>query len=147
MKAVHEQAQREKAEREQAEAKGKSDEKGKQQAQNGEAKGKQADAEDKRDGKAGDDTPARKDEPRTLSDLPGNAFPPAGQCRVWYPDRAPGKQPKAAPCKNIKNVPAGAFLLYDKRVWDADYDWSAARQRDPKSVPQVVVDALKKDKR
>ncbi|MFP8967882.1 hypothetical protein ACKC9G_14985 [Pokkaliibacter sp. CJK22405] len=45
----------------------------------------------------------------TKLDIPKSAYPPPGQCRVWYPGRAESKQPGFSNC-NAK-VPAGAWMM------------------------------------
>ena len=48
----------------------------------------------------------------TLSVPPGQ-LPPPGLCRVWFPGRPPGRQPKARTCGEVESVaPAGAWVLY-----------------------------------
>jgi len=48
----------------------------------------------------------------TLSVPPGQ-LPPPGLCRVWFPGRPPGRQPKARPCAEVESgAPAGAWVLY-----------------------------------
>ena len=59
-------------------------------------------------------------ENRSLKVPPGH-YPPPGQCRLWYPGRPPGQQPKAGNCVSITRVaPAGSMVLYrptdDKKV-------------------------------
>jgi hypothetical protein len=39
-------------------------------------------------------------------------MPPSGKCRIWYPRRAPGKQPPIGECGALeKQVPQGAVLV------------------------------------
>ncbi len=48
----------------------------------------------------------------TLSVPPGQ-LPPPGLCRVWFPGRPPGRQPRARPCAEVESVaPAGSWVLY-----------------------------------
>jgi hypothetical protein len=48
----------------------------------------------------------------TLSVPPGQ-LPPPGLCRVWFPGRPPGRQPKARACADVESIaPAGAWVLY-----------------------------------
>jgi hypothetical protein len=55
---------------------------------------------------------APRDAAATLSVPPGQ-LPPPGLCRVWFPGRPPGRQPKARPCSEVESVaPAGAWVLY-----------------------------------
>jgi len=61
------------------------------------------------------------DEDRSLFKVPPGHLPSAGQCRVWFPGRPPGQQPRAASCNGIERVaPAGSWILYrpptDQRV-------------------------------
>lgn len=41
--------------------------------------------------------------------VPRGYYPPAGSCRLWYPDRAPSAQPASGSCS--VDVPLGAVLL------------------------------------
>ena len=48
----------------------------------------------------------------TLAVPPGQ-FPPLGECRLWFPGRPPGRQPKPHPCPGVESsAPAGAWVLY-----------------------------------
>lgn len=76
--------------------------------------------------------------PRAL-DVPPGHYPPPGHCRVWYAGRPPGQQPPPTPCGRVAVVP-GSFILYDRRAWDADYDWARHARRQPGSVPRVIID-------
>lgn len=77
--------------------------------------------------------------PRGLTVPPGH-FPPAGQCRLWYSGRPPGHQPKVASCRSLMGrVPAGAFVLYNARVWDMDHDWLREQKQKPGSVPDIIL--------
>lgn len=77
--------------------------------------------------------------PRKLTGVPPGHYPPKGMCRVWYPGRAPGQQPKSTDCAKLRGkVPADAFVLYNGKDWDARYDWS----RERKSLPAAIVDVL-----
>lgn len=45
--------------------------------------------------------------------VPADMFPPRGMCRVWFPERVPGRQPAIETCNNINlRVPAGAYVIY-----------------------------------
>lgn len=82
--------------------------------------------------------------PRKLNGVPPGHYPKAGECRLWYSGRPPGQQPKATACRNLMGrVPAGAFILYGDRAWDANYDWAAQARRDRDSVPQVILDIVR----
>ena len=35
-------------------------------------------------------------------DIPRQYYPPPGQCRVWYPNRAPEHQPHPGPCEIVR---------------------------------------------
>lgn len=76
--------------------------------------------------------------PRELRVPPGH-LPPPGHCRLWYPGRPPGHQPPPVPCRQLRVAP-GAFVLYEGRAWDADYDWRAHARRYPGTVPQVIIE-------
>ena len=41
--------------------------------------------------------------------IPKGHYPPPGECRIWYPDRPPGRQPP--PIKCGAPIPAGAWLI------------------------------------
>lgn len=44
--------------------------------------------------------------------VPAAYMPPPGLCRIWYPGRAHGKQPKPRPCHVVMgHVPVGAWLI------------------------------------
>jgi hypothetical protein len=48
----------------------------------------------------------------TLNVPPGQ-LPRPGLCRLWFPDRPPGRQPKARPCAEVESgAPAGTWVLY-----------------------------------
>jgi hypothetical protein len=76
---------------------------------------------------------------RTLH-VPKGHYPPPGQCRVWYEGRPPGHQPAPGRCEQfIGKVPAGAFILYNDRAWDARYDWGRHSRRNPGAVPVIII--------
>ena len=74
--------------------------------------------------------------PRVLFVPPGQ-YPPAGQCRIWIHDLAPGRQAAAAPCNALGAIPSGAFILFNGDAWDFDHDWVEESRRD--SVPPEIV--------
>jgi hypothetical protein len=76
--------------------------------------------------------------PRAL-DIPPGHYPPPDHCRVLYAGRPPGQQPPPVRCDRVSIVP-GAFMLYEHRAWDLDYDWRAHARRQPGSVPRVIID-------
>ncbi len=44
--------------------------------------------------------------------IPRGHMPPAGKCRIWFPNRPPGHQPPPGDCKELKyKVPRGAWLI------------------------------------
>lgn len=48
----------------------------------------------------------------TLAVPPGQ-LPPPGECRLWFPGRPPGRQPRPRPCPDLEaSAPAGAWILY-----------------------------------
>ncbi len=60
--------------------------------------------------------------PRTVSHsakslgIPPGQLPPPGMCRIWYPGRPPGHQPRSASCASLeRRVPAGAWLISRER--------------------------------
>lgn len=52
---------------------------------------------------------AREVERRHDVDVPPGHLPPPGWCRIWYPERPPGRQPAPTSCDVA--VPAGAILI------------------------------------
>lgn len=49
---------------------------------------------------------------RGIERIPRGHRPPAGQCRIWFPGRAPGKQPPPGDCRTLqRRLPAGAWLI------------------------------------
>lgn len=81
--------------------------------------------------------------PRALKGVPPGQYPPPGECRVWYPGRPPGQQPPPARCDRLAGrVPRGAFLLYNRKAWDAGYDWRGEERRRPGTVPRTVMRIL-----
>jgi hypothetical protein len=58
--------------------------------------------------------------------VPPGKLPPPGLCRLWFPGRPPGHQPKSAPCADVEAAaPAGTWVLYrpsqDKQVVHVRY--------------------------
>jgi hypothetical protein len=48
--------------------------------------------------------------------IPPAQLPTAGNCRVWYPGRAPGEQPKATACAEAEAAaPPDSWVLYRPR--------------------------------
>lgn len=82
--------------------------------------------------------------PRKLNGVPPGHFPKAGQCRLWHSGRPPGQQPKPTSCSSLHGkVPAGAFILYGDRAYDAEYDWAAQARRERGSVPEAIVEIIR----
>lgn len=102
-----------------------------------------------------DAPPPRRD--RTFEALiPPGHLPDPGQCRVWIPGRAPGRQPRprSRPCAGIEAIaPAGSWIVYRRaddsrlvylriiddrrpgivirnRIFDTD-SWELLREEDP----------------
>jgi hypothetical protein len=102
-----------------------------------------------------DAPPPRRD--RTFEVLiPPGHLPDPGQCRVWIPGRAPGRQPRprSRPCAGIEAIaPAGSWIVYRRaddrrlvyirliddrrpgivirnRIFDTD-TWELLREEDP----------------
>lgn len=72
--------------------------------------------------------------------VPKGHYPPPGECRIWYPDRAPGHQPPPAKCDRlVGRVPYGAFILYNDKEWDSRYDWREHERRNRGSVPDMIL--------
>jgi hypothetical protein len=82
--------------------------------------------------------------PRHLNGVPPGPYPKAGECRLWYSGKPPGQQPKPQSCSSLRGkVPAGAFILYGGKAFDADYDWAAQARRDRGSVPDAILEVLR----
>jgi hypothetical protein len=81
--------------------------------------------------------------PHNLKVPPGH-YPPPGMCRLWYPGRPPGQQPKSVPCAQLIGVPLtdGAFILHGDQAYDTQYDWRKEEVKKPKSVPRQIIDIL-----
>jgi hypothetical protein len=48
-------------------------------------------------------------------DIPPRYWPPAGSCRIWFPDRPPRYQPPPGDCYELRRrVPPGATLVYGR---------------------------------
>jgi hypothetical protein len=61
--------------------------------------------------------------------VPPGHLPPAGKCRIWFPERPPGHQPPSGDCRALsRQVPRGAWLLGRDRSWSYD-DLRDARDR------------------
>ena len=78
----------------------------------------------------------RQARPRTTMIPPGQ-YPPTGQCRVWIAGTPPGQQARPVACDNLGTIPAGAFVLFNAKVWDADYDWTT--DPDAAHVPPEIL--------
>ncbi|MFD1692927.1 hypothetical protein ACFSHR_19395 [Azotobacter chroococcum] len=49
---------------------------------------------------------------RSAPSVPTSHWPPAGKCRIWFPDRPPGQQPPPGDCRTLKRqLPVGAWLV------------------------------------
>src|SRR5690606_18653019 len=71
-------------------------------------------------------------ERRSPGDVPPGHYPPPGECRIWFVNRPPGQQPPPARCDAlVGRVPYGAFLLYNRRAWDTEFDWRREEARRP----------------
>ena len=115
-------------------------EKAEKKAEKNEAKAekKAEKASDKSEKASGKPAHAANHGPRKLNVPPGH-YPPEGMCRVWFEGRAPGQQPKPTDCNKLRGkVPAGAFVMYGGKSYDADYDWS----REKRSVPEPLITIL-----
>ena len=76
---------------------------------------------------------------RTLRVAKGH-HPPPGQCRLWFEGRPAGRQPRPTKCEGLRgNVPSGAFILYNDKAWDTDYDWARHSRRNRGEVPSMIV--------
>ena len=82
-------------------------------------------------------------QPRTLR-ISREHFPQPGNCRIWYPNVSPGRQPRGVPCQSLRGrVPRGAFVLYRGRAWDTSYDWRLYERRYRGSVPSIILQLIR----
>jgi hypothetical protein len=82
-------------------------------------------------------------ESRSLKVPPGH-FPKPGECRLWFPSRPPGQQPRAGSCVGLARIaPAGSMILYrptsDKKV-------IYARVIDPRRDGVIIVTRVYTDR-
>lgn len=82
--------------------------------------------------------------PRKLADVPRGQYPPAGECRVWYPNRPAGQQPPPTSCNRLAGarLEPGAFILHGDRAYDAEYNWQDEERRRPGTVGRDILDIL-----
>ena len=67
-------------------------------------------------------------------------YPQNGECRVWFANRPTRYQLPSMECDRLNGrVPAGSFILYDYRAWDADFDWARYAQQSRERIPSVIV--------
>jgi hypothetical protein len=69
---------------------------------------------------------AKAPAPAAVLNVPPGQLPAPGLCRLWFPDRPPGRQPKARPCAEVESgAPAGTWVLYrpsqDRKVVHVRY--------------------------
>ena len=77
------------------------------------------------------------DEDRSRLRVPPGHYPRVGECRLWFPGRPPGQQPRSQGCRGIERIaPAGSWILYRP---DNDRKVVHARVVDPKRDGVVVV--------
>jgi hypothetical protein len=87
-----------------------------------------------------DDGRGDRERARSPGEVPPGHYPPPGECRIWYVNRPPGHQPPPSRCDSlVGRVPYGAFLLYNRKAWDTEYDWRREESRRPGSVPEAVL--------
>jgi len=87
-----------------------------------------------------DDRRGDRERARSPGEVPPGHYPPPGECRLWYVDRPPGHQPPPSRCDSlVGRVPFGAFVLYNRKAWDTEYDWRREESRRPGSVPEAVL--------
>jgi hypothetical protein len=58
--------------------------------------------------------------------VPPGQLPPANLCRVWYENRAPGRQPSPTNCRNAEAVASrdrNARVIYGEGAYDARYGY------------------------
>lgn len=83
---------------------------------------------------------SERERARSPGEVPPGHYPPPGECRIWYVNRPPGQQPPPRRCESlVGRVPYGAFLLYNRKAWDTEYDWRREESRRPGSVPEAVL--------
>ena len=82
--------------------------------------------------------------PRELAGVPRGQYPPAGECRVWYPNRPAGQQPPPTSCNRLAGarLEPGAFILHGDRAYDAEYNWQDEERRRPGTVGRDILDIL-----
>ena len=87
---------------------------------------------------------AGKSKPRKISGVPPGHYPPAGECRVWYPNKPPGHQPAPVKCESLVGVKLtdGAFILHGDKAYDTEYNWGEQERRQPGSVSPKILDIL-----
>jgi len=51
------------------------------------------------------------DPSRGAVSIPAEHMPPAGKCRLWYPDRSPDDQPPAGECHDLQDRVAPGVVL------------------------------------
>ena len=77
------------------------------------------------------------DEDRSRLRVPPGHYPRVGECRLWFPGRPPGQQPKSQGCRGIQRIaPAGSWILYRP---ENDRKVVHARVIDPRRDGVVVV--------
>ena len=63
---------------------------------------------------------------RQAQGIPPGHVPPAGQCRVWYDNVPPGRQPAPTNCDRAEQIASrdrDARVIYGNRTSRADEDW------------------------
>jgi hypothetical protein len=82
----------------------------------------------------------RKSTAATLGIPPGH-LPAAGQCRVWMPGKAPGKQARPRGCADIEaSAPPGSWIVYGPVAGESGKGKGKAKGHDKKLVRVRVVD-------
>ncbi|GAA4452655.1 hypothetical protein GCM10023189_16400 [Nibrella saemangeumensis] len=79
--------------------------------------------------------------PRELASVPKGHYPPPGMCRLWFPSLPPGQQRPPQPCGELQRLSFGdgAFILYNDKAYDLDYDWRKREAERVNSVPREIL--------
>jgi len=76
-----------------------------------------------------------KDNAKKKSDIPADARPPRGMCRIWIDGVPAAQQPAATDCQSaVKNRPANGRVIFG----DEFVDSTAAKAADRPKLPPTV---------
>lgn len=92
--------------------------------------------------------------PRQLTNVPPAQYPSFGSCRIWYAGRTEDQQPAPVPCSSLAGLPleSGAFILYNGKAYDTEYNWrddpnNERQKEDGRVVPRQIIEILFAEKR